>query len=508
MDINDDLIDRVLQGQANAEEVAEFQKWLNVPANLERYAFRAELHSDLRRSLRRRDIQSSALEARPGSETRTTTSPAVFHSRQAMMLTGLAIAACLIVAFLWPAAEDAPGTVSTLAAKVVSDANGVLTKSDVRWDDSNLPTGNYELQKGLLHLQFGGGVMVYLEAPASFDAVSDELVVLHSGRLSATVPPEGIGFTVETPEARVVDFGTEFSIDVDSGSSEVHVFDGLVHVHPETVQRGDPAKSVKLHASQAVRINRTSSKPVGIELASDRFIRNFDEPRRGYARSVKRLAPLAYYRMAIRDQGLAAEPSKHSGVVLTGEGARPPHARGFLAGGSLRVQAGSTGRGGRVDSPPALTTGQFSLAVFVYLEEAVDRATVATNVSGDGGNFALSLDASGKILGQVRDTGRGWVSTMGQSHLPLGQWRHIVLTADGESLKLYEDGQMISSTNCSAMSDVNAEAMWFGTNSDGTELWNGRIDELAIFDKSLSDAEANALFRTAVEQVTSSQNNQ
>ena len=123
-------------------------------------------------------------------------------------------------------------------------------------------------------------------------------------------------------------------------------------------------------------------------------------------------------------------------------------------------------------------------------------------------SFALSVDASGKILGQVRDKARGWVSTMGQSQLPLRQWRHIVLTADGESLKLYEDGQMVSLTNCSAMSGVNVEAMWFGTNSKGTALWNGRIDELAIFDKSLSDAEVNALFRTAVEQVTPVPKNQ
>ena len=62
---------------------------------------------------------------------------------------------------------------------------------------------------------FDGGVMVYVEAPARFDAVSDKRVMLHSGRLSASVPPEGVGFTVETPEAEVVDFGTEFSVDVE-----------------------------------------------------------------------------------------------------------------------------------------------------------------------------------------------------------------------------------------------------------------------------------------------------
>ncbi len=127
-------------------------------------------------------------------------------------------------------------------------------------------------------------------------------------------------------------------------------------------------------------------------IARDRFIRNFDEPKRRYARSVKQLSPVAFYRMAILDKGLVSEPTQHSGVVLTADGNRPPHARGVFAGGSLRVRADSTGRGGRVDSPPPLGAGEFTLAVFVYLETPSHEGTVATNIRGDEGNFALSLD--------------------------------------------------------------------------------------------------------------------
>ena len=63
MSVDDNFIDRILEGEASDEEAAEFQRWLKVPANLERFALRAELHSDLRRSLRRRHIQKSAVEA-------------------------------------------------------------------------------------------------------------------------------------------------------------------------------------------------------------------------------------------------------------------------------------------------------------------------------------------------------------------------------------------------------------------------------------------------------------
>ena len=63
MTVDDKLIDRMLSGEASDDEAAEFQLWLKTPANLQRFASRAELHSNLRRSLRRRHIQADALKS-------------------------------------------------------------------------------------------------------------------------------------------------------------------------------------------------------------------------------------------------------------------------------------------------------------------------------------------------------------------------------------------------------------------------------------------------------------
>ena len=153
-----------------------------------------------------------------------------------------------------------------------------------------------------------------------------------------------------------------------------------------------------------LRITDGATEPEDISIATDRFIRNFDEPRLNYARAVKRLSPLAYYRMPIRDRGLVSEPPEYSGVVLTGEGKRPPHAQGVFVGGSLRVGVDSSGRGGRVDSPPALSTGQFSLTAFVYLEAPAQDAMVATNLDGERGNFGLSLNENGMLQATVRSS--------------------------------------------------------------------------------------------------------
>ncbi|QEG02398.1 FecR protein [Stieleria maiorica] len=508
----DELIDRILEGDASEEDAKDFQAWLQVPGNLEQFSLRAELHADLRRSLRRRYIQNRALESdADGTVTDSASSPVnhpatVVLSRQVLRLTvaGIATAACVFIALLWYRRDGLPTSEDAFAATVVSNVNGVLTAEGSQWNEKLIPTGDYELQQGLLNLQFGGGVMVYVEAPARFAVVNHKRVILHGGRMSAKVPPEGIGFTVETPEAEVVDFGTEFSVDVEGGASEVHVFDGLVRVHPGASKQRDVSRTIDLQASQAVRISNGFTEPEGISVAFDRFVRNFDEPRLNYARAIKQLSPLVYYRMPIRDRGLVAQPPQYSGVVLTGEGKRPPHACGVFIGGSLRVGVDSTGRGGRVDSPPTLSTGKFSLTVFVYLENPARQAVVVTNFDGKRGNFGLSLSSQGILEFTLRsDVARNTV--LGTSVLPLQTWRHVAATADGNHLHLYEDGKLVDSTPCVDMAVSDSETLWFGTDANSTRAWNGRIDEVAMFDRALTDEEVAALYLTAQEEIARSQ---
>lgn len=508
MPVDEEFIDRILEGEASGSEVAEFQRWLTIPANMERFALRANLHSDLRRSLRRSHIQHNALDAHTDDSAnaappqRGNTRSQIFRSQGTLLLAaGLLAAACLLIAFSQPFENERQTPAETSAATVISAVNEVLRRDGRPWNEANLPVGTYELTQGLLNLEFGGGVMVYLEAPAHFYSASDKRLVLHGGRLSARVPPEGIGFTVETPDAEVIDFGTEFSIDVEEGASEVHVFDGLVRVHPGTSDQRDRSKSVDLQASQAVRITDGAAEPEDISVASDRFIRNFDEPKLNYVRAIKRLSPLSLYRMPIRDRGLVSDPPEYSGVVLTGEGRRPPHARGVFVGGSLRVGADSVGRGGRVDSPPAFRTGQFSLSVFVYLENPVQIAKVATSFDEGRGSFDVSLHESGTLRVAIRHRNGGVSSVTGDAVLPLKTWRHVVMTVDGERLQLYEDGNPVASTLCTSMKESSSDAIWFGTDAKASQVWNGRIDEVALFDRALTAEEITTLFNTAQKEI-------
>ena len=261
-------------------------------------------------------------------------------------------------------------------------------------------------------------------------------------------------------------------------------------------------------------------------METERFIRNFDEPRLELRSCWSSgLSPLAYYRMPIRDRGLVSEPPRHSGVVLTGDGKRPPHAKGVFAGGSLRVGADSVGRGGRVDAPPVLSTGQFSLALFVYLRKSGQSGVVATNLDGGRGNFGLSIDENAVLQATImshripsvvdeatspepntttRKTGLVASSTTGVSALPLKTWRHVVVTADGQQLQFYEDGKLVASEPCAAMAASNSDTIWFGTDAGATQVWDGRIDELALYNRALNENEVSALYRTAQDELARS----
>jgi hypothetical protein len=322
---------------------------------------------------------------------------------------------------------------------------------------------------------------------------------LKSGRISANVP-DGSEFSVATPEVTVIQSGTEYSVEAVTGGSEVHVFQGTVRVR--LARDNDPGgAAIDLKASQAVRIDGPENRPTSIRLASDRFVRTFEEPRRNYAGTMKGLSPLAFYRMAIRDQGLRSDPPQYSGVVLTGAGSTPPNTRGVFAGGSLRVGGNSTSRGGRVDQPPPLDRGQVSLVVFVYLESPCPGSVIASNLNGSTGNFALELDGTGAAHATVRQADGRLQAVTGSPPLPVATWRHLVFTSDGEQLRLYEDGHMVSSSKCAGLLIAASDPWFFGTASNGTALLSGRIDELAIFGRAITAEEVGLLYRAAQQEI-------
>ena len=115
----------------------------------------------------------------------------------------------------------------------------LIDEKGARWESGSLPTeigtslpkGRLRLAAGLATLEFGQGARLTLEGPADLELVSADKCFLHRGALTAHVPPEAVGFVVETTNARLVDHGTDFGISTGgNGLAQVQVFEGEVEL--------------------------------------------------------------------------------------------------------------------------------------------------------------------------------------------------------------------------------------------------------------------------------------
>lgn len=149
---------------------------------------------------------------------------------------------------VWPetaqrGAADGRNMVSRDEATTLSVA--VLSRGvNMEWDHTvGTPTVNAPLSPGLLRLQSGvaeieffQGAQLRIEGPAEIQIVSASEAFCRYGRFSAHVPPQARGFRIGTPKGDIVDLGTDFGLDLNEASPELHVFKGEVELHQPQVQ--------------------------------------------------------------------------------------------------------------------------------------------------------------------------------------------------------------------------------------------------------------------------------
>ncbi|MDR3632586.1 MAG: FecR domain-containing protein [Isosphaeraceae bacterium] len=125
----------------------------------------------------------------------------------------------------------------------------------------NMRIGAREIrcQSGTLKLAFDSGAVVSLEGPADLRVLSGMLIRVVRGRISARVEDGIKGFAIETPNALVVDQGTEFGVEVDAvGQTDVVVFEGLVDLSCPEVG-AQPVAVKRLKQGEAMRVGKAGN---------------------------------------------------------------------------------------------------------------------------------------------------------------------------------------------------------------------------------------------------------
>lgn len=140
----------------------------------------------------------------------------------------------------------AAATIALLALVIVRPESGgdtfaTMSRTEAaRWESGTLPTaegsrlgaGDLELVRGLATVTFDSGAELVIEAPARLTLVDAMNCLLVGGTVVAEVGDGAEGFTVATPKAKVVDYGTRFAVNVDpgNGATQAQVFEGLVEI--------------------------------------------------------------------------------------------------------------------------------------------------------------------------------------------------------------------------------------------------------------------------------------
>ncbi len=95
-----------------------------------------------------------------------------------------------------------------------------------------LERGSLTLKEGeTKEITFLKGTRVALQGPLAIELISDERMRLITGKIGVEVPEGAEGFTVETPDGEVIDYGTRFGLEVDNaGDLRAEVFQGRIDV--------------------------------------------------------------------------------------------------------------------------------------------------------------------------------------------------------------------------------------------------------------------------------------
>ncbi len=184
--------------------------------------------------------------ASPVKDVRTQTP--VFLVAAALVLGGLVIAA--LVFRPWAKhSETAAILTSDPALEEETDgptALATITRTvDARWRGSEpLPDiaepRSLELASGLAQIECGTGAVLVAEGPFKAEILSDSAVRLDHGKLRINVPPQATGFTLYTPELKIIDIGTDFAVQREAdGPGEIHVFEGEIEIVPEGGKRNE-----------------------------------------------------------------------------------------------------------------------------------------------------------------------------------------------------------------------------------------------------------------------------
>jgi len=149
-----------------------------------------------------------------------------------------------------------------------------------------------------------------------------------------------------------------------------------------------------------------------------------------------------------------------------------------------------------VGLPPGLLglKSPVTVCLWAYARRGVASPYAAVFSKEETGGYGISRNPAGRWYFTVYCGGR-YQSAVDTAAAKADQWVHLVGTWDGQEVRLYVDGKLKSRIATSGSLKGTGVAAMIGANPGGTRrgFFKGMVDEVAVFDRVLSQDEIRAL---------------
>lgn len=402
----------------------------------------------------------------------------------------LAAAACVVFVVLgaWWFSTRQPFATVASGVGIESLSNGAKLRGE-----------KHDLKAGSVELITARGARVVIEAPAEFRFESTQRLRLSRGRLAADVPSSAKGFTVVTPSGDAVDLGTRFGVDVpEHNAAEIHVFQGEVIAQSSG---GGRRQSVRGGEAFALQNGAGATR----DLRSAAFIRP-DE-------------------IAALHAGLASGQRARSEAALAGLRRDPAlialldFESDDLAAGTYRIAQGrwpgsrapefvNVGDHMKFDAGGDREWPQLTLAAWVRLDLLGAPYQSLLHTDGWGENnpgqvhwmvtryTTMRLALFGNTLAPGSEDRDGYPDSRTPVLPEPGRWVHLATVYDAakRTVRFYLNGVFDKETQQDRAHPARLGPAQIGNWDRQDRKLSGRVDELVILGRAMSDDEVRLLF--------------
>ena len=145
------------------------------------------------------------------------------------------------------------------------------------------------------------------------------------------------------------------------------------------------------------------------------------------------------------------------------------------------------------DSPNLHLTTQMTLETWAYPTASSEgwRDLIMKEQPGGAAYYLASRSPSENPACGIY-TGESLVELLAGTALPLNTWTHVAMTCNGTTMSLYRNGTLVGTLAQPGPTAVSTDPLRIGGNSVWDEFFQGRIDEVRIYNRALTVNEISA----------------